>query len=636
MVGRVRRGRAMRAAFVPCVTAASLAFGGCATAARPAAAPGAESPAGGAANPRWVESVLAGMSLRDKAAQLVWPFIMGDYVADDAPAWTRMVRLVSEQHVGGFIFSVGSPLDIAAKTNALQRASQRAGIAPLLFSADMETGAGFRARAGFFLPNAIDLGGATVFPLAMGLGAIGDTALAYRVGEVTAQEGRALGLHVSFGPVLDVNNNPANPVIGARSFGEDPQEDARLGAAYVRGIQDHGMLATGKHFPGHGDTETNSHLTLSTVTASRARLDTVELVPFRAAIASGVGAIMTYHGILPALDSSGVPATLSPRVLEGLLRDQLHFRGLIVTDAMDMMGVVEQFGAFEAAKRAVAAGADILLMPADVPGTIDAVVAGVSEGRYDEKRLDASVRRILALKAGFGLEHRRTIDVERVREVVGDTTHLALAREVAERGVVLVKDSLARVPVVLAPARRPRILSLTYARRSDLGAGTSFDATLRGALAAAYPTAPRRADTPYGAGAEDPVLRSEYVAADDPDTDFARLLRLADSADVVLVSSYVNISSSSATAGAPKAFADFARALATRHGDRTIVVTFGTPYLLQQIPEAPAYLVAWGGSPASQQAAARALLGRIPITARLPISIPPLVPIGAGLSRPGR
>jgi len=271
-----------------------------------------------------------------------------------------------------------------------------------------------------------------------------------------------------------------------------------------------------------------------------------------------------------------------------------------------------------------------------VPGTIDAVVAGVREGRYDEKRLDASVRRILALKAGFGLEHRRTIDVERVREVVGDTAHLALAREVAERGVVLVKDSLARVPLVLAPARRPRILSLTYARRSDLGAGTSFDATLRGALAAAYPTAPRRADTPYGTGAEDPVLRSEYVGADDPDTDFARLLRLADSADVVLVSSYVNISSSSATAGAPKAFADFARALATRHADRTIVVTFGTPYLLQQVPETPAYLVAWGGSPASQQAAARALLGRIPITARLPISIPPLVPIGAGLSRPGR
>jgi len=582
---------------------------------------------------RWTDSVLATMSLRDKAAQLVWPFILGDYQSTDTPAWRRIERLVTEQHVGGFIVSVGSPLDIAARTNALQRASQRAGISPLLFSADMETGAGFRARAGFFLPNAIDLGGATVFPLAMSLGAIGDTALAYKVGQVTAEEGRALGLHVSFGPVLDVNNNPANPVIGARSFGEDPKEDARLGAAYVRGIQEHGMVATGKHFPGHGDTETNSHLSLSTVTASRARLDSVELVPFKAAIAAGVGGIMTYHGILPALDSSGVPATLSPKVLGGLLREELRFRGLIITDAMDMMGVVEQFGGVEAAKRAVAAGADVLLMPADVPGTIDAVVAGVREGRYDEQRLDASVRRLLDLKARFALERQRTIDVERVRDVVGDTAHTALAREVAERGIVLAKDSLSSVPLRPDAARRPHVLSITYARRSDLGAGTIFDGAMRSALAHRYPSPPSRTDTPYAEGQRDELLRSEYAGSDDADVDFARLLRLADSADVVVVGSYVNISSSTATTGAPKAFADFVRILAERAPGRTVLVSFGTPYLLQQIPSAPAYLIAWGGSPASQQAAARALLGQIPITARLPIRIPPYLPVGAGVSR---
>src|SRR5215210_2525596 len=284
----------------------------------------------------WTDSVLATMTLRQKVAQMVWPFMLGDYAATDAPSWTQLERLVTQEQVGGFIVSVGSPLDIATKVNTLQRASR----VPLLFSADFETGAGFRVRGGYFVPNAIDLGGATVFPLQMALGAARDTALAYEVGRITALEGRALGIHVSFGPVLDVNNNPANPVIGARSFSEDPRLTARLGAALVRGVQEHGMLATAKHFPGHGDTETNSHLELSTVTASRARLDSVELVPFRAAIGAGVAAIMTYHGILPALDSSGVPATLSPRVLTGLLRDSLHYNGVLITDAMDMAGVL--------------------------------------------------------------------------------------------------------------------------------------------------------------------------------------------------------------------------------------------------------------------------------------------------------
>src|SRR6185503_16822872 len=334
-----------------------------------------------------------------------------------------------------------------------------------------------RVRAGYFLPNAIDLGGATVFPLQMALGASRDTALAYEVGRVTATEGRALGIHVSFGPVLDVNNNPANPVIGARSFSEDPRLTARLGASLVRGVQEHGMMATGKHFPGHGDTETNSHLELSTVTASRARLDSVELVPFRAAIAAGVGAIMTYHGILPALDSSGVPATLSSRVLTGLLRDSLAYRGVLITDAMDMIGVLRQFGAPEAARRAVSAGADVLLMPSDVPGTIEAVVAGVQEGMYREERIDASVRRLLEMKRRFGLERARLVSMDSVRSTVGDTAHTAVARRVAERGIVLVKDSLGVVP--LADSRSLRVLSITYGRRADLGAGVGFNAELR-------------------------------------------------------------------------------------------------------------------------------------------------------------
>ena len=545
------------------------------------------------------------MTLRQKVAQMVWPFMLGDYVSTDAPGWTQLEDLVTHEEVGGFIVSVGSPLDVATKVNALQRASR----APLLFSADFETGVGFRVRAGYFVPNAIDLGGATVFPLQMALGAARDTALAYEVGRVTAVEGRALGIHVSFGPVLDVNNNPANPVIGARSFSEDAHLTARLGAALVRGVQQHGMLATGKHFPGHGDTETNSHLSLSMVTASRARLDSVEFVPFRAAIDAGVGAIMTYHGILPALDSSGVPATLSPRVLTGLLRGSLDYHGVLITDAMDMAGVLRQFGASEAAVRAVAAGADVLLMPTDVPGTIDAVVAGVRDGRYAEERIDASVRRLLDLKRRFGLDRSRFVSLDSVRAIVGDTAHLALARHVAERGVVLVKDSLRSVPV--AASRTARVLSVTYARRAELGAGVAFNAEMR-----------------HGFDS----LRTEFVSADEATPDFERLLHVADSSDVTVVSSYVNISSTTAMAGAPRAFVDFVARLVAR-GTRPILVSFGTPYLLQQAPSVPAYLIAWGPSQVSQQAAARGLLGSNPISGTLPISIPPFAVFGGGETR---
>jgi beta-N-acetylhexosaminidase len=386
------------------------------------------------------------------------------------------------------------------------------------------------------------------------------------------------------------------------------------------------MLATGKHFPGHGDTETNSHLSLSTVTASRARLDSVELVPFRAAIDAGVAAMMTYHGILPALDSSGVPATLSSKVLGGVLRQELYFRGLVVTDAMDMMGVVQQFGANEAAKRAVAAGADILLMPSDVPATIDAVVAGVREGRYDERRLDESVRRILVLKQRFGLDRQRYVALDSVRSRVGTAEHAAVARTVADRAVVLVKDSLQQVPLRRGATRK--ILAITYARRADLGAGVTFASELRRLL-----VPPKAAgDSPYAQGTEVDPVRAEFVSADDERPDFTRLLRGADSADVTIVSSYVNIGSTTAVAGAPGAFVDFVHELTAR-GRKPIIVAMGSPYLLQQVPEVPAYLIAWGPSGASQGAAARALLGAIPITAKLPIRIPPFAPMGAGVIR---
>jgi len=553
---------------------------------------------------------MAGLSLREKAAQMVWPTVLGDYTSGDSPQWLRITDQIVREKVGGYTISVGSPTELAAKLNAMQGMAT----VPLIFGADLEAGAGFRARGGYFIPNAIDLGGAVVFPPEMAIGATGDTSLAYEQGKLTALEGRALGIHIAYAPVLDVNNNPANPVINTRSYGEDPMMAARLGGAFIRGLQTHGMVATGKHFPGHGDTGVNSHLALPVVTVSRSRLDSVELVPFREAIRNGVGAMMSFHGAMPALDSSGVPGTLSQSVMTGLLRTELKFNGMIISDAMDMRGVLDQYGAVEAVKRAVAAGVDILIQPLDVAQTIDAVVAGVREGRYTEARLDSSTRRILQAKRDLGLDRRKLVSLDSLRFIVGDTAHQAAARRIAARSITLVRDSLSQVPVK-APATA-RVLSVTVGRRNDLSAGVAFNGELRTTFQ---------------------NVRAEFLAAEDPAADYARLERAADSADVTIVSSYVGQNWDAVSASAPQAFAAFVKRLVER-GKHPIVVSFGNPYLLQQIPSVPTYVVAWGGFPPSQSAAARAISGKAKIEGTLPISIPLVAPArtvsrGTGIAR---
>ena len=559
---------------------------------------------GATVSSRWTDSVLASLSLRERAAQIVWPSVYGDFVSGDSPQWRRLTDYIQKEKVGGFTISVGSPTEVAAKLNALQSMSQ----VPLLFGADLEAGAGFRARGGYFVPNAIDLGGAIVFPPEMAVGATRDTTLAYEQGKLTAIEGRALGIHIAYAPVLDVNNNPDNPVINTRSYGEDPELDARLGVAFIHGVQDHGMIATGKHFPGHGDTGVNSHLALPVVTVSRSRLDTVELVPFRAAVNGGVGAIMSFHGAMPALDSSNVPGTLSPKVLTALLRGEMGFKGIIISDAMDMRGVLDQYGSDEAVKRAIAAGIDVLIQPLDVSKTIDAVVAGIREGRYTEARLDSSVRRVVDTKRRLGLAQRKLVDLNALRFLVGDSSNLQIARKVAEKSITLVRDSLRQVPIAAGTAK---VLSIALARRADLGAGNAFNAELRAAQ---------------------PNLRTEFMATEDAPLNFPRLIAAADSADVTIVGSYVGQNWDAVTASAPQAFANFVQTLVQR-GRKPIVIAFGNPYLLQQLPSVGAYLVAWGGFPVSQTAAARALLGSSAISGHLPISIPPYAVRGTGIER---
>jgi beta-N-acetylhexosaminidase len=494
--------------------------------------------------------------------------VFGDFASTSSASWARTQVFLTTEHVGGIVMSVGGPMAIAEKLNAMQRLSA----VPLLVGADLEFGAGYRARGGYFLPNAIDLGGATIFPPEMGIGATRDTSLAYEQGRITAVEGRALGIHLAFAPILDVNNNPANPVIGVRSFGEEQRLDASLGAAMVA---------------------------------------------------------------LPAiLGDSSTPATLSPRIMTDLLRHDLGFRGLLITDAMDMNGVlasvrpgrasqvmtgtygtITSIGLAEACKRALEAGADVLLMPSDVPAAIDAVVAGVQEGRFTITRVDSSVRRLLEAKERLGLHRNRFVNLDSVQAIVGDSNNLNVARRAAELSITLAKDSLHLVPLARGMGAAQRVLAITMASRSDLGANVAFLAELRRGLANGV------------------RLRTEYVNPDDAGTNYARLLAAADSADLVLLCSYLTPSYSSASASAAAPVIEFMRAISQRKA-RIILVNFGNPYLYQQLPTVPAYIVAWGGFPVSQRAAAQALLGVNAITGRLPISIPPFLSFGTGEMRP--
>lgn len=538
-----------------------------------------------------VQRLLDSLPLRAKAAQLVMPWIPGTYAAADDPGFLKARAWVDSLQVGGIIASIGSPLDIAAKLNVLQA---HAAI-PLLVASDLEGGTAMRFNGG------------TAFPTNMGVAATGRELDAYEMGRITALEGRAVGIHLVFAPVADVNNNAANPIINTRSFGADPRAVADLVAAEVLGLQEHGMLATAKHFPGHGDTGTDTHISLPVIDAPWSRLDSVELVPFRAAVKSGVAAVMSAHIALPGIDSGQVrPATLTPTLLTGVLRDSLRFNGLVVTDALDMGGIVNTYGPGEAAVLALLAGADILLQPTDPAVAIDAVVAAVEQGRVTQARLDQSVRRVLELKKRTGLFRQRTVPLDQVVEAVGTAEHQAIARDVTARSLVLVRDSGS---VVASLRSGPQPVSLlVYA---DDPANT-LGSTLAGVLRA---------------GGYTVTMFRLWPSSGPASLDSARAALAASPTAVVAAS--IRVSAWSGTISMPPQVAELINA--TARAKPTVLVSFGSPYLLSQAAAVQGYLLAWAARPMNEMAVGAALTGRGDISGRLPIPLNDRLPIGTGL-----
>jgi len=546
--------------------------------------------------PLMPDSILATLSLEEKVGQVLMPWLAGDYSAFDSDGFARAAAWVDSAQVGGLIISFASsasPLDAALKLNALQRRSR----VPLLVAADLEFGVGMR------------LAGATAFPMAMAIGATGSELDAYELGRVTAIEARALGIHWTFSPVGDLNSNPLNPIINTRSFGEDPDEVSRLISAYVRGAGEHGLYTTVKHFPGHGDTGTDSHLALPVLQGCWDRLDRLELVPFRAAIRAGATAVMVAH-IVYACGAGGdsLPATLSPAVTTGFLRDSLGFRGLVVTDALTMGAIISRFGPGESAVRAFLAGSDMLLMPADLSWARAAMLAAVDSGRISHERLDASVRRVLELKIGAGLFSRRTVSVDSIPMVVGQKAFQNLADDVAQRALTLVR----RGPVDGFRAQRGRVAVITYAEETNLGMGGTLTAELRA-----------RGDAVTTFRIYPPSGVSSY--------DSARVL-IGNSPRVIFASSVRPIAWRGHVA-LPDSLARLIQATATQKP--TVLVSFGSPYLLGQISDFQgAYLLAWSDAPATERAVARALTGEAPIRGKSPVQLSPTQPRGTGILVP--
>jgi beta-N-acetylhexosaminidase len=569
---------------------------------------------------KWANDELRKMSLEEKIGQLISVGVNATFLNQDSDAYRALKRQIEVNKVGGIILFRGPVYESVILVNRMQQLARY----PLLVSADLEAGTGMRFE------DTVN------FPWNMAVAATGNPDYARRQGEATAREARALGVHQIFAPVVDVNNNAANPVINVRSYGEDPADVARFAAAFTEGAQAAGAIATAKHFPGHGDTAVDSHRGLPEINIDRNRLKTIEFVPFQASVNAGVGAVMVGHIALPQIDATVVkplppnqrsaptdtdedgeivaeegtmPATLSP-VMGSILRNDLKFSGMIVTDALSMSGLTIYFTQEEAAVRALEAGADMLLKPTDVDASFRGVLNAVKSGRITERRVEESARKILAAKYDLGLLDQRITPVDTIDRLVSSKDVRDLAIEIAEHAVTLVRDEDKLVPLTnLKP--ESKVFNLAVTNGDD-----------RAWIARAFASRLRTGG-----------LKMETIVLDERSTDkeVQKAIEKAQAADVVVASLYGRVrSGQKLSVGIPDTGA---RALSAAIAAKKPIVgiSFGNPYLLQSFPGLRTYIVAYGDMPSLQQAVARALLGEIDVVGKLPISLPGLYPRGTGI-----
>jgi beta-N-acetylhexosaminidase len=570
---------------------------------------------------RWIDDTLAKMTVDDKVGQLVVTSVHSTYLATESDPFDALTTKIQTLRLGGVhVFGGteaapgvllnasygtvirGQPLSAASTVNRLQALAPY----PLLVTADFEAGAGFR------------IAGATTFPREMAVAATNDPALAQEAARITAVEGRAMGVHVNFSPVADVNSNPRNPVINTRSFGEDPVNVGRFTTAYVQGLQYGGMVAALKHFPGHGDTDVDSHIGLPVVGRSRDELDRVDLAPFRDGLAAGARGVMTAHIQLPAIDPGEfTPATLSPPILEGLLRGEMGFDGLVFTDSMSMEAITRRMSPGEAAVRAVLAGADVILHSPDDAAAVAGLRAAVERGEIAMARLDTSVRRILTEKARMGLHRERAVPLDQVPAVVGGREHQKVAQAISAQSVTLLRDDRNHVPL-----RASRDASVLYLSVLDYPSGWRIGAPSRTVIPELRQRWPN-------------VTAIEISDRSTPDElDLVRAM--ATEYDAIVAGVFVRTASGSGRQDLPEPLAALLQDIARRTAGTPrpfVTMFFGNPYVPLAVPDLPAMIVTYDYYDLAERSAVRALAGEAPIGGRLPITLPGLFTAGHGLVR---
>jgi beta-N-acetylhexosaminidase len=566
---------------------------------------------------KWAESTLQTLSVEEKVGQLFMIRMRVELLSAWSPTYVQLRDNIRQYHIGSLAMSVPAEgrfhngndrYHTVALLNQLQTGSKL----PLLVAGDFERGV---------LPA--QLFGTTVFPHAMAFGAAGKIAYAEEFGRITAQESRALGVHWNLFPVADVNSNPANPIIGTRAFGENPLRVGDLVAAYIRGARAHGMMTTAKHFPGHGNTATDSHLAVASVDEDLSRLNAVDLPPFRKAIAAGVDAVMTAHVRVPALDPDpNSVATTSPRIVTDLLKTQLGFKGIVLTDALDMAGLSNRYASNpgRAAVDAFKAGNDVLTMPADLAASYQAMLAAVRSGEISQQRIDASVLKILRAKGSLGLQKNRIVDVSAIPRLVGDSANMAEGQRISDDSITLVRDNGKLLPlkpsnpdkgtIILYQRVRPAprlalIILCDHLRAED---GHVLERQVR-----------ERA----------PDVTVIYA---DPHVAWARshaILNAVDQAKEVLVAVYV-VPSAARTrtvtrgqknpASLPDSTAWLLNSILARASEKTAVLAMGDPYLTSDFPAIQNYICTFSNATVSEVSAAKALFGEIPLAGHLPVT----------------
>lgn len=582
---------------------------------------------------KWARKTLKKMSLEEKVGQLFMVWARAKFLNLNGPEYAEYHQILQKYHVGGFTMTVpaegafvyyNQPYEAAMLINQLQRESRL----PLIFSADFERGVSMR------------LNGSTVFPHAMAFGATGNTDYAKKFGAITAQEARAVGVEWNFFPDADVNSNPANPIINTRSFGEDPQEVSKMVVAYIEGAKANGMLTTAKHFPGHGDTATDSHLGLARVTGDRQRLNSVELPPFEAAIKAGVDSIMVAHVTVPSLEPDpNRVATTSPAIVTGLLKQQLGFKGLVITDALDMGGLTRlyQNDIGRAAVEAFKAGNDMLLIPADLDASYNAMLKAVKSGEIPRSRLDESVLKILEAKASVGLNKARLVDINDLAQVIGKPENLDFGQQVADQAVTLVRDNGQVLPLRPLPAqgtsgpRLPyqpavevtnRLVVVVFCDDLRMDPGHEFVRQVRQRRPDANVL---YVDSRTAAGMSDQVL----AAVGDAEKVVAAVYEIPTAGKAVQVAGKVEN-----TVGLSDARGELLGKILQAAGPKTMVVAVGNPYVAGDFPQVANYLCTFSNARVSEDAAVKALFGEIPLRGHLPVTIPQVAQRGTGLEKP--